>query len=117
MLLRTAQHVHIAEDARHAQLVLILQIGPRAPLKHYGLNQVFGLCQKLGDVEFHRRVRDRGIPRKALIDKHIDAAVHAVEVEIVFSALFGHAVDGRIQPAGIVLEHQRRLKGDRIVVI
>ena len=44
--LRAVQQVHIAEDARHAQLILVLQVGSVTPLQHQNRDVVFPAARK-----------------------------------------------------------------------
>ena len=84
------QEVHLPENARPAELVLILQIGAVAPLEHQYLNEILSLVQVCGKVKFTGHVADLAVPHEPAVDKQVEAGVHAFKIE----------VDGLAQPGG-----------------
>ena len=112
---RAREDVHIAENARLTELVLILKVCAVAPLEHHDRQIVFTVDHIIGHVKFARAVRHLVVARQRAIYIHIAAGIHALEVKQVAHAFllfdFKRAL---MQAAGIVMRHIGRIKGDGI---
>lgn len=114
--LGTREQIDIAEDAAHAQFVLVFEIAAVTPFEHEHHERVFAGRDVLGHVEFARGMRDLRIADELAVEPHIETAVHALEVEVGARGGFARcvvecaAVDG----AGVVRGHVRRVERERV---
>ena len=76
----TEQQKHIAENAAHAQLVLILQIAAKAPLYHQHAQLVFALPQEIGHIKFRGAVRNLAVAEEQAVQPHIKTGVHSFKI-------------------------------------
>ena len=116
VVFRAADEVHVAENAAHAQLVLVLEVGAVAPLEHEHRHGVLALDQKVRNVEFARRVRNLAVARELLVDPEVEAGIDALEVQVraARSVLRADLKAAQIQPAGVLIRHEGRVKRDRV---
>ena len=75
------EEIHVPDDAGHAPLVLILQIGAVAPLEHQQHHFVFALAQKRRSVKLAGVVGHLAVAQELSVDVDIEATVHALEVQ------------------------------------
>ena len=72
------------------------------PFKHDHLDFVF-FFQKIGDVEFARRMAYGGIPRESAVHKEVITAVHALEIYVIAPLFVLYVVTADVHAAGIFL--------------
>ena len=113
------QQVDIAEDAAHAELVLILQVATVAPLEHQHRQRIRAVRQHVGHIELARGVRDLRIPDEHAVEPHVEAGIHTLEIQERPRRGGITAMLERMQvhAARIVLRHIRRIERERIVHI
>ena len=75
------QDVDIAEDATHAELVLVLQIAAVAPLEHQNGQLVVARPQVVGHIELAGGVRDLAVADQIPVDPEVEAGIHTLEIE------------------------------------
>ncbi len=113
--LRALQNVHIPENAAHAQLILVLQIGAVAPLQHQHGNGVGTIAQELGHLKLRGAVGDLAVAHKAAVDPQVEAGVHALKVqEEPGTSGFGEVEVPVVQAAGVLVGHIGRVHGDGV---
>ncbi len=110
------KQVDLAENARPAELVLVLQIRPVAPLEHKNLYGILARMEVLCDLELACHVADLAVAHKRPVDVEVEAGIHALEVEV--EGFFHHGgvnLQGAgVESAGILLGNKGRVKGDGI---
>ena len=117
MLHRALEEVHIAEDAAHAELVLILQIAAVAPLEHQHRQLVGAVLEVLSDVELAGAVGYLAVTHVPAIQPDVEARVNALEVQEGFGSAGVNLVIelADIGAAGILLGHIGRVEGERVL--
>ena len=115
MVFGPGQQVHVPEDAAHAQLVLVLQIGAVTPLEHQHGQGVVPGGEQGGDVELRGGVGHLAVPGKLPVDPQVEAGVHPFKVQIpAEGGGVGHVDVAHIQAAGVLLWHEGRVAGDGV---
>ena len=119
MDLRQRQQVDVAQDARHAPLVLILQVGAVAQPVDLHRQQVAARLHQVRDVKLRPHVRRLGKPRLDAVDVHRKGAVHPVKAQqnppLILLPHHRHREFPAVQPDGRVVGHARRVVGEGIV--
>ncbi len=116
VVFRPLQEIQAPENAGHAQLVLVLQVGAVAPFEHGDGQAVFPLRQPVGQVELVGRMADLAVAGEPAVDPEVKAAVHPFEVQVVPHArLFVQADQAAVDPSGVFLGHIGRVKGEGII--
>ena len=72
-LLGTGQNIHVPEDPREAELVLVLQITSVAPFENKHSQKVFALFQEICDVELSGVVGDLAVADEGTVEPHVEA--------------------------------------------
>jgi hypothetical protein len=118
-LLRTAQQIHIPENAAHAELVLILQIASVAPLQHQHRQKVLPFSEIFRHIELRGGVGHLAVPHILSVEPHIEAGVHTLKVQVSpGSRLILFPLEYMaVRAAGILLGHIGGIQGKRIVHI
>ena len=116
MAFRAADEVHAAENAAHAQLILILEIRAVAPLEHEYRHGVLAFDKQVGHVEFARRVRNLAVARKLLVHPQVEAGIHALKIQVgaQLFVLGAHLKAAQVQAAGVLVRHKGRVKRNRV---
>ena len=107
----------LAEDARPAVLVLILQVGAVAPLQHKNLDEVLALVQILADLKLRGHVADLAVAHELPVDEEVEAGVHALEVEVDGLILQHGGVEldrTAVEAAGVIVGNEGRVYGDGV---
>ena len=110
------QNIDIPKDAGETEFVLIFQIGPVAPFEDQDGQQVFSFLKKAGHIKFRSVVRDLAVAHIAAVEPHIEAGIHAFEIQ-ESAGRVGIPVPGeavQIGAAGIILRDVGRVKRKRI---
>ncbi len=76
------QQVDVPDDAAGTELVLVLEVGPVAPLEHEHGQPVVPRTNKAGDVELAGGVRDLAVPHVAAVEPYVEAGIHPLEVQV-----------------------------------
>ena len=116
MLLGTRQNIHIPEDTREAEFILVLQITSVAPFEDEHGQKVFALLEKIRDIEFRSIVRYLAVADVGSVEPHVEAGVHSLKVqegERRFG-IAGPLEAVQIGPAGIILRDIGRIEGEGI---
>ena len=79
--LRRSQEVHVAEDAAHAPLVLVLEVAPHRPLVHLHRNEVLARSQIARHVELGAQVAPLAVPDLLAVDPDVEGRIDALEDE------------------------------------
>ena len=111
------EEVNLTEDARPAELVLILQVGAVAPLQDENLDAVLTGAEILGDLQLARHVGDLAIPYELPVDEQVEAGVHALEVHVDGLPLQHGGVDlhgATVQTAGVIVGNEGRVYGNGV---
>ena len=107
----------LAEDARPAVFVLILQIGAVAPLQNEDLDEVLALVQILADLKLRGHMADLAVAHELPVDEEVEAGVHALEVEVERLVLQhgGVELDGTaVEAAGVIVGDEGRVYRDGV---
>ena len=115
-----AQDVYVAEDAGHAQLVLILKIAAVAPLQHQYAEGVLALMDEFGNIEFTGGMGNLAVAHKAAVQPQIETGVHAFKHDALAAGALVLPVEAaHIQAAGILRRHMGRIisKGEADICI
>ena len=109
------EQVDVAEDAAHAQLVLILGIGAAGPLEHQHVDAVVAVEEVLCDVELAGGVRHAGKAHVGAVDPDEVGGVHALKVQVIGAALaLAQREVALVHGAGVVVGHKGRVVGDGV---
>ena len=112
---RALQQIDVAEDARLAELVLILEVAAVAPLQHQHGDGVGALADIGRHVKLGHGMGDLAVTHELAVDPHIEAGIHALEAQRSAAGVAGLVVKrAHIQSAGVVHRHIRRIIGERI---
>ena len=115
-LLRPLQKIYVPENAAHAKLILILQVGAVAPLQHQHCQRIVALPDKIRHIKFTGRVGNLVVAHIRAVQPDIIAAVHTFKNEMgpgrLRIPLIAKVV--HIGTAGIVLGHIGWIKGEGI---
>ena len=105
VVLRANQNINIAENAAHAQLVLVLQVAAVAPFQHEYGQLVFPFLHIGGDFKLARAVGNLAVTHKLPVHPHIEAGIHAFKVQVrALLALLFREEEGRaVGAAGVFL--------------
>ena len=110
------EQIHIAEDAGHAELVLILKVGAHAPLQHQHSDGVFAFLDKSGHIEFRSGVGNLTEADELAVHPHIVAGINALKAQRGTISLMPVKGTG-IQATGVIHRHIGRIKRNRITDI
>ena len=108
---------HLAEDARPAELILILQVSAVAPFQHEDLNEVLPCTEVLGDLQLRGHVGNLAVPHELPVDEEVEAGVHTLEVDVDRLPLQhgGMKLDGTaVEAAGVIVGNEGRVYGDGV---
>ena len=114
MPFRAVQDIRVAENAAHAQFVLVFQVRTRTPAEYDGADAVFAALQQIGYIELGGRMRNGGIPREFSVDERIQAAVGAVEIQIIPPRFFRKVKPRFVYAAGVLPVDVGRVVRERI---
>ena len=115
MLLRTREQIHVAENAAHAELILILKIRAIAPLEHQHLQFIHSVFDEIRHVKLRRAVGNLAVAHEPAVQPYIFAAVNPFKAQrLPLSVRLLIRKAARIKTARILCRHIRRIKGDRI---
>ena len=110
------QNIDVPEDAREAELVLILQIGAVAPLENQNGKQIRALLKKVRHIELRRVVGDLAVAHVGPVEPDVEAGIHAFKIQeragCIRVPVPGKAV--QVGAAGIVLGDVGRIEGKRV---
>ena len=115
VFLGTGQQVHIAEDAAHAELILVLGIGSGGPLEDQHADVVIAIDELFGDVKLGGGVRHGGEADVSAVDPYEVGRIHTFKIQVI-----GHAGDlihgelAHIQGAGVLIGNIGRVIGDGV---
>ena len=107
----------LAEDARPAVLVLILQVGAVAPLQNQNLDKVLPRMEILADLKLRGHVADLAVAHELPIDEEVEAGVHALKVEVDGLPLQHGGVKldrTAVEAAGVIVGDEGRVYGDGV---
>ena len=115
----TKQQIDVAENTGHAELVLILEIGRRAPFEHENSQRIFPFMDQLCHIKLACGMGDLTIARARAVHPDIEEAVHALKIEIypARKLLPRQGKYRTVCAAGIFRRHMRRIEGDGITDI
>ena len=113
------QDVYITENTAHAQLVLVFHITAKAPFDNQYAQLVFAFLQEGRNEKLTGTVGNLAVPSKQAVDPHIKAGIDPFKIQIAVHGklLFCQGKRAQIQPAGILLRHIGRIKGERVADI
>ena len=112
------KQIHLAENTREAEFVLIFKVRAVAPLEHKHLHGVFARTELVGNVELARHVADLAVADKAVVHPEVKAGIHALKVKIYLPALelFGRDIHlAAVKSRGIGIGNVRRIDREGIV--
>ena len=115
-VLRTAQDVDIAEDARGTELILIFQVAAVAPLQDNDCQGVLAFLNSLGDVELGGGVGNLAVAQVLAVQPHVEAGVNALEVQVCLGSvcILGIHKVAQIGAARILIGNKGRICRERI---
>ena len=117
VLLGPQQQVHVPENAAHAQLVLVLQVGAVAPLEHQHRQGVVPGGEEAADLKLGGSVGHLAVSHKLPVDPQVEAGIHPLKVQVDlvgFQGFLRHVQVADIQPARVFLGNIGRVKGDGV---
>ena len=113
MPLRTAQEVHVADDAGKAPFVLVFEIGAGAPFLHDHVQTVFPFAHEGSDVELAHAVRDLRKTDKISVDVYVKTGINPFkDKEKLLPRLRGKSA--AVMIGRILHGHARRIEGNGI---
>ena len=80
--LRALEQVHVPDNARHPEFVLVLQVGAVAPFEHQHRQDVLPFPQGLGDVEFAGGMGDLAVADVPAVHPDVEAGIHPFKVQV-----------------------------------
>lgn len=110
-----AEQVHIPEQAREAQLVLILEIAAGAPLEHHQHQPVFAAVHKAGQIVFRGAVGNLAVAGEGPVHVYIAAGIGPFQHQMVpLAGLFLQRKAAPVHPAGVLGGHKGRVVGEGV---
>ena len=113
----TEQEEHLTEDARPAELILILQIRPVAPFEHQNLNEVLPGAEVLRHLQLGGHVADLTVSHELAVDEQVEAGIHSLKVHVGRLPLQHGGVDkegAAVQTAGGMIGNEGGIYGEGV---
>ena len=80
-LFRALQHIHIPENAAHAEFVLVFHVASVAPFQHQHRQQIFTFPKETGKVKFRGRMGYLTVAYIFAVNPYIKAGVYTFKVQ------------------------------------
>ena len=112
------EDIHVPENARKPEEILIFHIAAGAVLHHQRLHGVFAVLQLFGDLEFTVGVAHLRIADPHAVEPEVEAGGNAVEIEKIPPVLrFGQREGPAVKAAGNDIRQMRRIHREGVILI
>ena len=114
---RALEQIHIAEDTRGPELILVLQITAVVPLENQHSQLIVAFLDIGSDVKLAGRVGNLAVSDVLTIHPDIEAGVNAFKIQVSLRRFRIHSVFeiADIRTAGIIIRHIGRICRERIL--